>query len=249
MSLGGTMNTTTTSDTATYTVINAMTDIIAAPSRALDEIRQHPRWFWWPLLISLAVTIGVFAWYYHWVDFEWFTNEIIRQAIADGTPADQAGQISAFMSPGKQVLFTAIAIVVISLVIYTIQAAYFHIVNKVAGDASLGYGQWFSYSVWTAFVGIVNALVMFVVILLADSNQLPIERLNPLSMNSLFIHAGAGDAWFTWGNSLTLVHFWMLWLMTLGFSRWTGSSMTKSALVAVTPWVLIFGTWAIMIAT
>jgi hypothetical protein len=41
----------------------------------------------------------------------------------------------------------------------------------------------------------------------------------------------------------------MLWLMTLGFSRWTGSSMTKSAIVAVTPWALIFGIWAIMIVT
>lgn len=241
--------TTTTSDAAAYTVINAMIDIIAAPSRALDEIRQHPRWFWWPLLLLFAVMIGAFAWYFSWVDFDWLTNEVIRQTVADGAPADQAEQIRAFMSPTRQLLFTVLAIVVISLIIYTIQAVYLHLVNKVTGDASLSYGQWFSFSVWTAFVGIVNGLVMFVVILLADSNQLPADRLTPLSMNSLFIHAEAGDAWFNWGNSLNLVHFWMLWLMTLGFSRWTGSSMTKSAIVAVTPWALIFGIWAIMIVT
>jgi hypothetical protein len=248
MSLGETMNT-TTSDTATYTVLNAMIDIIAAPSRALDEIRQHPRWFWWPLLVLFAVTIGAFAWYYSWVDFEWLINDTIRQAIADGAQADQAEQIRAFMSPGKQLLFTVLAIVVFSLAVYTIQAAYLHLVNKVTGDPSLRYGQWFSFSVWTAFVGIVNALVMFVVILSADSNQLPADQLSPLSMNSLIIHAEAGDPWFTWGNSLNLVTFWILWLMTLGFSRWTGSSMAKSALVAVTPWVLVFGIWAIMIVT
>lgn len=243
------MNTTTTSDTATYTVINAMTDIIAAPSRALDEIRQHPRWFCWPLLVSFMLSIGAFAWYWSWVDFDWFTNEIIRQAVEDGTPADQAEQIRGFMSPGKQLLFTALAIVVFSLAIYAVQALYLNIVNKVTGDASLGYGQWFSFSVWTAFVGIANTLIMFVVILLADSNQLAIDKLVPMSINSLFIHAEAGHAWFTWGNSLTLVHFWMLWLMSLGFSRWTGSSMAKSALVVVTPWALILGIWAILIAT
>ena len=48
-------------------------------------------------------------------------------------------------------------------------------------------------------------------------------------MNSLFIHAEPGEPWFNWGNSLDLIKFWMLGLMALGFSRWTGSSMVKSA--------------------
>lgn len=243
------MNTTTTSDAAAYTVFNAMVDIIAAPSRALDEIRQHPRWCWWPLLLLLTVTIGAFAWYYTWVDFDWLVNDTIRQAINGGAPPEQAEQIRAFMSPTRQLLFTTIGIVLFSLCVYAIQAVYLHLVNKIVGDPSLGYGQWFSFSVWTGFVGIVNGVVMLVVILLADSNQLPVDRLVPLSMNSLFIQAEAGDAWFTWGNSLTLVNFWMLWLITVGFSRWTRSSMAKSALVAVTPWALIFGIWAILIVT
>lgn len=243
------MNTTTTSDSAGYSVLNAMVDIVAAPSRALDEIRQHPHWFWWPLLILLTVTVGAVVFYYSWVDFDWFVNETIGQAVSGGASTDQAEQIRKFMSPSRQTIFAVIGIVAVSLVVYAIEAAYFHLVNKVAGDPSLGYGQWFSFSAWTGFVGIVNGLVMLVVILTADSNQLAADQLTPLSMNALFIHAEAGDAWYTWGNSLTLVNFWMLWLMTLGFSRWTRSSTAKSALVAVTPWVLIFGVWAIMIVT
>jgi hypothetical protein len=230
--------------TAGYTVGNAMIDIFAAPSRALDEVRGHPRWLWWPLLISMLLAIAAFALYYNWVDFDWLVNETVR-----GAPADQAEMIRSFMTPNRQIIGSAVGIVVVTLIIYAVQSAYLHLVNKVVGDPSIGYGQWFSFSAWTAFVGVVNSLIMFAVILLADSNQLPLEDLTPLSLNALFIHASPGDAWFTWGSSLTLVNFWMLALMTLGFSRWTRSSMAKSALVAVTPWALLFGIWALLIAT
>lgn len=232
-----------------YTVLNAMIDIIAAPSSAFDAIRQHPRWLWWPLLVLLGLTIGAFVFYYSWVDFDWFVNETVRQAISGGMPADQADVVRNFMSPTRQMLFTVIGAIVFALLVYAVQAAYLNIVNKVVGDPSLGYGQWFSFSVWTAFVGIVNAVAVFAVILLADSNQLGAEELTPLSINALLVHAQPGEPWFTWGNSLSLVTFWTLGLMTLGFSRWTGSSMTKSALVAITPWALVFGIWALLIAT
>jgi Yip1 domain len=232
-----------------YTVLNAMVDIIAAPSNAFDEIRRHPRWLWWPLLVLLGLTIGAFAFYYSWVDFDWFVNETIRQGISGGMPAEQADVVRNFMSPTKQMLFTVIGVVVFSLLVYSIQAAYLNIVNKIVGDPSLGYGQWFSFSVWTAFVAIINAFAIFAVILLADSNQLGVAELAPLSINGLLIHAQPGDPWFTWGNSLSLATFWTLGLMTLGFSRWTGSSTVKSALVAVTPWALVFGIWALLIAT
>lgn len=242
------MNVTAT-PAAGYTILNALTDIVAAPAQALDEIRSHPRWCWWPLLILVALTIGMYAYYWSWVDFEWFVDETIRQAMDKGAPADQAEGMRSFFSPGRQMLFSSIAICVMTLVILAVQAVYLHLVNKVAGDPSLGYGQWFSFSAWTSFVGIVNALAGFAVMLLADGNQLPYNELLPLSMNSLFIHAEAGDAWFNWGNSLTLVNFWTLGLMVLGFARWTRSSTMKAALVTVTPWVLIFGIWALLVAT
>ena len=183
------------------------------------------------------------------------TGKIVRwpcttsKAISSGMPAEQGDMIRQFMSPSRQITFTAIFVVVISLLIYAVQSAYLHLVNKIAGDPSLGYGQWFSFSVWTGFVAVVNALLMFAVMLLADSNQLPMEKLSPLSMNSLFFHAQAGDPWFTWGNSLTLVHFWMLGLMAYGYSLWTRSPIGKSAVIVVTPWFLCFGIWALLIAT
>ena len=227
-----------------YSMFNAMVDIVAAPGKALDEIKSHTAWLWWPLLISILLASGLMLYYYNWVDFEWLVEETIRQVPAEDR-AEAAGPIRQFMSVGTTSWTSVAAIALVSLVIYTLQATYLHLANKLTTGAEVGFGQWFSFSVWTAFVGVFGTLAAFVVIFMADSNQLAGEKLQVLSMNSLFIHASPGDPLFTWGNSLSLVNFWMLFLMSIGYARWTGATIVKSTIIAVLPWALIFGVWAI----
>lgn len=230
-----------------YGVLNAMVDIVAAPGKALDEIRTHTYWLGWPLVITIALACGMFIYYYSWVDFPWLVEETIRQVPAESR-AESADAIRQFMDPGRSTWMTVIAIMIISLIIYTIQAAYLHLANKLISGAEIGFGQWFSFSVWTSFVGVFGSLAAFVMMFMADSNQLATHSLQPLSLNSLFIHAGPGDPLFTWASSLTLINIWTWVLMSIGYARWTGADLLKSTVIAVLPWVLIFGIWAAMAA-
>ena len=229
-----------------YTVFNAMVDIVASPGKAFDGIKPHPKWLWWPLLIVIALACGVFAYYYNWVDFEWLVEETIRQIPAEDRAASEDA-IRGFMSPKSSMITTLIAIVVMTFVIYLIEAVYFHLAIKVATGAKIGFGQWFSFAAWTGFVGIFGSLAALLTIVFADSNQIAAESLQVLSINNLVLHAAPGDAWFRWGSSLTLVNLWMLGLMSYGYARWTGDSLLKSTIIACLPWVLIFGIWAVMI--
>jgi len=229
-----------------YTVFNAMVDIIAAPNKAFDEIKQHTAWLWWPLLISLALICGLFAWYYSWVDFDWLVEETIRQMPAEDRAAG-GDAVRGFMNPNTMLITTLVSIVVMTFVIYLVEAVYFHLANKVTTGAGIRFGQWFAFAAWTAFVGIFGSLAAFIMLLLADSNQVSAESLQVLSFNNLLMHAEPGSPWFRWGNSLTLINLWMLALMSIGYARWTGASMVKSAIIACLPWVLIFGIWAAMI--
>ena len=180
------------------------------------------------------------------MDFDWLVEETIRAIPAEGRANAEDG-IRSFMSPATSAGTTVLTIVIITFLIYTIQSAYLHLANKLTTTAEISYGQWFSFSAWTAFVGVFASLAMLAVILMADTNQLAQVDMSPLTLNSLLIHASAGDPWFTWANSLSLINFWMLFLMSLGFARWTGSSMVKSTIIAVLPWALIFGIWAFII--
>lgn len=229
-----------------YTPFNAMVDIVAAPGRALDAIKPHTSWFWWPLLVSVLVACAAFAYYYTWVDFDWLVDETIAALPAENR-AEAADGVRAFMSPTSSIVTTCLAIVIMTFLIYAIQSAYLHVVTKLATSAEIGYGQWFNFSAWTAFVNVIGSIAIFVVIFLADNKQLGQDALSPFSMNSLFIHANMGDPWFNWGNSLSLVNIWILFLMSIGYARWTGSSIVKSTIIAVLPWALIFGVWAVLI--
>lgn len=229
-----------------YSAFNAMVDIIASPGKALDEIKQHTSWLWWPLLITMLLASGLMVYYYNWVDFAWLVEETIRQVPAENR-AESADAIRQFMQPGTSTWTTVIAIVVVSLIIYTIQASYLHLASKLITGADIGFGQWFSFTIWTSFVAVFGPLAAFVLIFMTEPNQLSSQDLSVFSFNTLLIHASAGEPWFTWASSLSLLNFWTMFLMSIGFARWTGADMMKSTVIAVLPWTLIFGVWALMI--
>jgi hypothetical protein len=229
-----------------YSVFNAMTDIVAAPGKALDEVKNHTAWLWWPLLINVGLAVAATVYYAYWVDMEWLIDDTIAN-LPPGTDPAAADGVRSFMGSSKTAIFGSVAIVVITFVIYALQALWLHLVNKVAADEDFTFGQWFSFSAWTGFIGVINTLVMLGVIFSADNNQLAQADLVPLSINALIIHAAPSEPWFTWGSSLTLIHIWMLVLMSIGVARWTGASMIKAALIACTPWVALFGIWALLI--
>src|SRR5690606_30414123 len=133
-----------------YGAMNALVDIIAAPGKALDAVREHPRWLWWPLLLTLLASIAAFSWYFLWVDFPWLVEEVVRTAVPPGGDPAMAEAIRTFMSPGVQLASTAVGIVVITLLMYTVQSLYLHLVNKASGDPSLRFGQWFAFSAFTS---------------------------------------------------------------------------------------------------
>lgn len=231
---------------ASYSVFNAMVDIFAAPHRALDAVKGRTGWLWLPLLITLVAGAAAVASYAYWVDFEWYVEQTIRQLPPDAPP-EAAQQTREILAPRLVAIFGAVAVVLMTLVIYLLQALYLHLANRLVTHAELRFPAWFSFSVWTAFVGIVNAVAMVAVMLVADSDRLLQHELVPLSFNELFIHAEPGDRWFAWGNALTIVNLWMLVLMAIGYRRWTDASLAASSVIVVLPWALIFGIWAFSI--
>jgi len=229
-----------------YSPMKAMMDIIAAPGQAMDGVRGHNSWLWWPLLTSLLVTIAITILYVMWVDFPWLIEETIRSLPAD-SPPESADAVRDFMSPNKQMMFAVLGLTVVTFIIYAVQSAYLNIITKFTVGDQFKFGDWFSFSAWTAFPGIFGAIIMLGVILTSGSNQVGQQDLVPLSFNTLFIHAEPGEPWFTWGNSISLINIWMLVLMSIGYSRWTGASLVKSTAITWAPWVAMFGIWALMI--
>ncbi|MBE9547915.1 MAG: YIP1 family protein [Proteobacteria bacterium] len=229
-----------------YTLFNALVDIIASPGKAFDEVKAHTSWWIWPYLISTLIAAGMYYYYYGWVDFSWLVEETIRQQPAE-IRAEAAEGIRAFMQPGRSMWITVAAIPIVSLIIYLILAIYFHLANKLTTAAQIGFGQWFSFSVWANFVAVFASIASLILILMSDSNQVSVESLQVTSLNALLVHASPGDPWFRWASTLSLLNIWVWLLMIIGYSRWTGASTLKSSIIVLLPWAIIFGIWAVII--
>jgi len=230
-----------------YGIGNALVDIIAAPTKALDEVRDRVSWLWVPLGIVIVLSIASMVTYFVWVDFDWLVDQAVAEAMQAGTdPSAEAG-IREFMQPGTMMAVTVVSILAMTLLIYLLQAAYLHLVNKVTGNPDLRFSQWFALSAWSGFPMVFQALSIFVLIAMTANRQLGQNELSPLSLQSLVIHADAGSPWATWGSSITLITFWTIGLLALGIMRWTGASALKAVVIAAAPSVLIFGIWALAI--
>lgn len=231
-----------------YGIGNALVDIIAAPSKALDEVRDRVSWLWVPLGIVMVLTIASMVAYYAWVDFDWLVDQAVADALQAGADPSAAAGIRSFMESGTMITVTVVSIVVVTLLIYTIQSIYLHLVNKITGNPDLRFSQWFALSAWTAFPMVFQALSSFGVLAVAGNRQLPQEDLSPLSLQSLLINADSGSPWAAWGSSITVISFWTIGLLALGIMRWTGASTLKAVIIAALPSVLIYGVWALVIA-
>ena len=225
--------------------LGTLSNIFLDPKQAFEDIRGHGNWLWYPLLLTLLLCLGMFAWYYGTADWDAIVQQTMDYIASRNYPPETLEKIRQGLTRSgimaQTVIFTGIFIVII----YLIQALYFFMVSKLAGYEVQGYGQWFSFTAWTNLPGSVAFVIMGISYLLAgkQSNML---NLDVTSLNTLIFRLKPGDSWFALANSLHLTTFWVWGLMVVGLAQWTRQSLGKSALITLAPYALIYGIWALI---
>lgn len=219
--------------------------ILTAPRVAFMELRERPR-FLLPLVLMLAGTVAILAWYYLFVDFPWLTEHMLsaNEGVRQMSEA-QRSQAAAMMSKPVIMWSSMIAGPLAILVFRLLEAAYYSLAGKIT-NVQYSFRHWFALSWWTGLPHLFALVVMAVFLLLASSNQVSNEELQLLSLNELFLHRTAQDPGFTLLSSLTILHPWTWVLTVIGVRAWSGRSLLFSAVFALVPIVVIYGAWALI---
>lgn len=236
---------TATSERST-SVFTALLDIFVAPGKALRGARAHIHWLWVPLGTLLAVMAVFWSFYYLTVDFAWLAEQLIAPQAAQMS-AEQREQTLAFMNPGFLIASTLITALVFVFLINALIALYLFIIAKVTGDEENGYGRWFAASVWSGFPGVLSILGMALNYALAQGNQMTQQELSVTNLNALLFHFPMQHPWAGFTAALDLTAFWQIALLALSVSIFTGRGYGKSLWIAAAPYLLVFGTWAVII--
>jgi hypothetical protein len=223
--------------------MGTLVDIFLQPGKAFAEQRERPT-FIVPLLLLAGLAAAFTLAYFLRVDPAWYTDHMFDASGAEMT-ARQMEQAKASM-PAAQMMgwIGAISSVIAIVVVTLLTALYVLVASKVTGQA-LSYRHGLSLSAWSSMpmllgmiVGLVGALTM--------SPQTSIESLALLNVDPLLVDLPADHRWNRLAQSFSLLTFWSLFLMALGWRTWTRSSWLQAIIIALLPTLLVYGVIAML---
>ncbi|MCO7225430.1 YIP1 family protein [Pleionea sp. CnH1-48] len=221
-------------------VMSSLVDIFASPSKAFTERKENGKVFL-PLMLILGLSVFQLWLYFDKVDYDYYIDYSVSQSAEDMTPAQIEQTRDALSSIPKTGLMSAAmgSAAVMTLILFLLLAVYLIVVSNVRND-ELTFGQCFSLIVWSHFVMIVSILIGIVGILLADSNQIPLEIARGLSLQNLLSLAEPADNTFKiWSNLDLSSAVWANILLAIGYKQFTNSSMTASLIIGFIPTTII----------
>ncbi|CAH0202880.1 hypothetical protein SRABI118_01784 [Massilia sp. Bi118] len=199
---------------------------------------------WLPLLILIALSIGIMYWWISTLDFGWLVEHMVASQ-PKASPEVRAA-MEKFMTPTSMMWSSGIGAVVGTLVALALSALYYLVASKIIG-APIGYGKWFGFSVWTSVPRLLTIPLSAVQIATSNGRLAP-EDLNMASLNYLVFHLPMTNPWASLVGSIDLTMFWSIALAVLGLKVWTGRSTATCVTIAVLPYLIVYGLWSAKIA-
>lgn len=215
-------------------------DIIAAPTAAFVRIKERPT-ILLPLLLVVLSTVSIQIGYFLLADPQIIVDQMVEQALASNpaAPEGQLRQSLSAISPMTLAVSSGVATCVILLVILALNAWYLSFMSKFSFN-QLGWKHWMALVCWTSIPTVFVAIAAWASMLSIPNGQITLNDVNPLSLQALL----QPETPNTMLQSMTLIQFWTMALLVLGYQNWTGKNMLTSAVIVLAPYVLIYGIWA-----
>jgi hypothetical protein len=226
--------------------LTLLTTLVTSPASAINSIRERPRYLF-PLLVAMVISAAMIYWFYSVVDFEWLKHQLFDNAPQfQKLPEAQRAQAMNFMSRNTLMWGGMIGVIVGIGVGFVLWATCLLVAGKITG-VRYRFEQWFALACWTAFPAILlNTIIAALMILTSsDTSQLMPDSLRPLSLNELFFHRAMGQPGQSFLSGVDLLNLWSLGLIVLGIRIWSERSWLFSFLFGLSPYVVVYGTWAV----
>lgn len=225
---------------------NIFTNIFTSPQKAFQDIQtDYPVIL--PMLLAAVLSALAYIFLFSKIDFNWFIEHMVTLQAEDLSKAEKEDirQKMQHLSPEAWGWLYGAAAFIGIIIIYCIKALYFVIISNINNDG-FQFNQWLSFVAWASLPSIIGILASFVTLFSSTNGQIAPETLNPLTLNTLFDlnpTEGLGSILAT----TDIFIFWIIALMTIGYSQWTKSNTVKSFLTVVTPFTLYYAIRLLML--
>jgi len=228
----------------TSAIRTSLLDIFIAPQQAFANLRGSGGNLLL-LLAQLLLTALAFYLFYQGMSPPWLVEQQLLHA-GELTPAEleQTRAVMAQTAPYTAII-AAVTGPLMLLLVNAILAGYLHLISKMSGD--FRYQDWFGFSVWSQMPMQLNTIGLILLVLFADTPNLPLATANYASLNQLLLQLPIGAPFYTWAEAFSLFMLWQIAVMAIGLKQWCNFTMLKASIFAALPTVLIFGIWALLV--
>lgn len=235
------MNQRTTEPETTHkpSALAQVINLFVTPGQALDYADRHPKMWWLPLGIVLALNAALGVWVAFTMNLT-ALHAMMVAAVKKANPehAEQAIQMISNHGRGYVLLGVFIGLIVL-VIIELLYALYLFLADKIFSADSRGYGRWFSFTTWT-WLPLSLAYIAAMIAWAVSSHGGAYMQGDVTSLNALFFHLKPGDHLFKLAQ-FSILQFWVIGLLTYGLMRWCRHGMAKALGIALLPYIVVYG--------
>jgi hypothetical protein len=125
---------------------------------------------------------------------------------------------------------------------YAISGLYLMIVGKIKNQ-EFSFSKGFSLSAWASVPSLLLLPLGAIQMLLASHHQVPVEALNPTTLNQLLFQLETSHPFVSLLESLSIPLVWNLVLLVIGYQVWTGTPRGPAMRIVLIPYAAIYGIW------
>jgi Yip1-like protein len=216
--------------------------LATSPSKAFEELRARPR-FWFPLLAVMLSSALLVVWYYSVVDIDWLKDALFaNNPDIQKMPEAQRAQAMNFVGRNTMLIMGVLSILVALPFFFVLNTLYYMLAGKIT-KVQLGFKHWFTLTSWSALPALLGAVVAAIFLVIRENDQIPPSLLQPLGLNELVFHLPLGSKAQSYLDALNIPGFLGWILAIIGVRTWSQRSWLFSSAFVLIPWVLFFGIW------
>jgi hypothetical protein len=223
--------------------MNKLVDIFLQPSKVFADERERPT-FLVPAIVLAVLAVAFTLVYFNRVDPSWLADHMLDAKRGEMTAKELAKMKS--MMPGARTMgmFSAVGGPIGIAVMFALMGLYYWLASKVTG-AALRYRHGLSLTAWSSMPAVLGSVIALVGALTMVP-QTSMESLMLTHVDPLFVNLPAGAPGSRLAKAADLLSLWTMFLGALGWRVFTRSGWGQAILVAVLPYLVIYGVMALL---
>lgn len=226
----------------------ALTTIFLSPAEVFKQLQQSRNWGWVALLVIFATYMVSNLVFFAAIDPEWVVNKqmaVIMDTDFSATEREEMRRIYRNFADYSGITGGILSMLAILLSSLLLAATYMLLANS--SRQKVEFNDWFVFVLWTQLIVVCKYLGFLSLFLITPSSELQLGLMNYSSLNQLFFAFDSESPLYQWAEKIDIFYLGQIVLATIGLRVWCGFSYGKSILIAALPYLLLFGTWLLLV--